>query len=762
MFITNLTGIATTGTYSQGYPLGVKNNHGVVGGPFSPTTGEDGSARLAVYDTIQTETPSVSISIGDTSGLVPSKYPFSGGPPDYIPTVVAGTGTSSNSANSVETSVEVIRELNYKQSVRDGEWNQFSGKFGTPLGTADTGCWNIGNSSEASPYIETINCDNGISVENNFITFAIGGIPGPVVINEGDETLPTYQCPCHVRRPESAWGYNVPPPPNTPDLENYPFKIKDGDDCQGARTYENRDKRIYFFSGEYNGLTGVFTLSSEPFNGLRSWYPRWVSDVRAELFPGESCAVQLINKIGANCTYVHSKVSYRGAGVDDVGVSGTNWKGWCDKEYDYKDKFFEARECPGVTGLDHLYACGDCIVDHSLPGGGICDLTPLYRYTVEDSCDCLAVYNNGRWSHNLGGPFDGPWLGKPHNNWTVDDAEPDWNASNNGTGPLSGNGPLTNLYRTGDGCFLNVGFAGSVGQYPGLAESNYVVIVATGGGGPGAGDNIPPYWSDAECDWMYAVQQMFSDASCTGAGAIFGNDNQGCPSGPITTVKLSQLYAPAPSPFKMDWSCCLSGSAAAVGCPSTPALFDVGDYVNIADYQLNGYHKIGYSFDNGFAIDLSLSGAGALSNNPFSTGCESELAANKMCMWYFSTNGNPDDMGYGTWTLTDTNDCCDCSGASPDPNYFGLTNEGSGVPCTAASGSDILSNSWQVVGRTSGNADSNPDSLDCTWGYQIQFDGCAATGLDGSIAQNLLTGVVPYPATAYIPESYLTSGTTCL
>ena len=752
MFITNLTGIATTGTYSQGYPLGVKNNHGVVGGPFSPTTGGAGSARLAVYDTIQTETPRVSISIGDTSGLVPSKYPFSGGPPDYIPTIVAGTGTSSDSANSVETSVEVVRELNYKQSVRDGGWNQFSGKFETPLGTADTGCWNIGNSSEASPYIETINCDNAILSEGNFISIAIGGIAGPVVIGEGNEP---DECPCTFwsplrRRPEPEWGYG--------SLGWEPFQIELGDDCQGARTYENRDKRLYFFSGAYNGLTGVFTLSSE---GMANGRPMWVSNILIELFLDdlEDCAPRLTSKIGANCTYIHSKVSYRGAGIDDVGVSGTNWIGWCDKKYDYKDKFFEARECPGVTGLGHLYACCD---DGNGGDTAACDLTPLYRYTVEDSCDCLAVYNNGRWSHNLGGPFDGPWLGKPHNNWIVDDAEPDWNASNNGTGPLSGNGPLTNLYRTGDGCFLNAGYVGSIGRYPGLAESNYVVIVATGGGGPGAGDNIPPYWSDAECDWMYAVQQMFSDASCTGAGAIFGDNNQGCPSGTITTVKLSQLYGRAPNPFKMDWSCCLSGSGAASGCPPAPALFDVGDYVNIENYQLMGYHKIGYSFDNGFAIDLSLSGAGALSNNPFSTGCESELATNPICLWYFSTNGNPDDPGTGTWTLTDTNDCCDCSGAAPDPDYFGLTNESSGIPCTAASGSYILSNSWEVVGRTSGNGDSNPDSLDCTWGYQIQFTGCATTGVNGSITQNLLTGVVPYPATAYIPESYLTSGTACL
>ena len=746
-FITNLTGTPIVDTYAEGYPFGVKNDHGVIGGPFSP----DDTARLTFYDTVQTEAPSIS-TIGYVSAIVPSKYPFGGVPPEYIPTIVEGSNTSSNSANSVETSAEVVRELTYKQSVRDGGWNAFSGGFETPLETAYTGCWNIGNSSEASPYIESIHCDNAILSEGNFITFAIGGIPGPVVIDEGNVT---DECPCEFNeirpRPQPKWGYwnRVPSAP----VINVPFAIADGDDCQGRRWKENQDKRLWYFTGVYQELTGVFALSSEKrgFNPVRDdWQPRWVGDVRAELFPEGrfDCSVQMISKIGANCTYIHSKVSYRGTGIDDVGVSGTNWTGWCDDQYEYNDKFFEGRECPGHDP-HHLYACCDDNVDDFLPGFGVCELTPTYGSTIEDSCDCLAIYNNGRWSHNLGGGLDIENYGRDHNDWIVDDAEPDWNASNNGTGPLSGNGPLTNVYRTGEGC-IRAGIG--LERYPGVAGSNFVAIVATGGGGPGAGDNIPPYWSDTECDWIYAVQGMVPDANCTGAYGF-----KGCPSGTITTVKLSQLYAPAPNPWKMDWSCCLSGSGA--GCPSTPALFDVGDYVNIADYQLMGYHKIGYSFDNGFAINLSQSGAGPLSTHPFSTGCDSVADT---CLWMFATLGDPEDSGTGEWTLTEAHDCCDCSGAAPDPDYFGLTNAMSGIPCTAASGSYILSNSWKVVAKTSGNADSNPDSLDCTWGYQIQFTGCATTGVNGSITQNLLTGVVPSPATAYIPESYLTSGTGCI
>jgi hypothetical protein len=35
-FITNLTGTPIVDTYAEGYPFGVKNDHGVIGGPFSP------------------------------------------------------------------------------------------------------------------------------------------------------------------------------------------------------------------------------------------------------------------------------------------------------------------------------------------------------------------------------------------------------------------------------------------------------------------------------------------------------------------------------------------------------------------------------------------------------------------------------------------------------------------------------------------------------------------------------------------------------
>ena len=750
-FITNLTSNPVTGTYAEGYPFGVKNDHGVIGGPFSP----DDTARLTLYDTVQTEASRIS-TIGYVSGIVPSEYPFSGAPPDYIPTIIAGSDTSSDSANSVETSAEVIRELTYKQSVRDGEWNAFSGEFETPLETAYTGCWNIGNSSEASPYIETIHCDNAILSEGNFITFAIGGIPGPVVIDEGDVT---DECPCKFtpirKRPEPEWGRTIP---GLPPTINYPFNIPDGilegeddsGDCQGTRTWENHNKRLYYFSGAYAGLTGIFALSSEPWHWQRSYYPRWV-DVISELLTQRdidmNCVDELLRNIGAKCTYIHSKVSYRGTGISQVGVSGYNWTGWCDDKYNFNDSFFEARECPKVTGLGHLYACCD---DTDPDGYGTCDLTPTYTYTLQDSCDCLAAYTNGRWSHNLGGPIDGDILDPTHSGWIVDDAQPDWNASNNGTGPKSGNGPLASVYWTGEGCFKNDG----VTPYPGITESKTMAIVATGGGGPGAGDNIPPYWDDDNCDWMYAVQEV-----STGTPCIDELNVTGCPTGSSTTVKLSQLWKIGSdlTPFGLDWSCCLSGSAS--GCPSEPALFDVGDYVNIADYQLMGYHKIGYSFDDGFAIDLSQSGAGPLSTNPFSTGCESTV---NTCGWTFATLGDPDERQTGEWTLTNEYDCCDCSGAAPDPDYVGLNGEGTGIPCTAASGSYILSNSWKVVGRTSGNADSNPDSLDCTWGYQVQFTGCATTGVDGTITQNLLTGVVPYPATAYLPESYLTSGTACV
>ena len=177
-FIVNLTGVPQTGTYVGGSPSGIRNNHGILGGPFSPASG-DYAERYSMNTRVPLASgiPHSAPPTGEASGIKPSEYPFlSGTLPDYSPTMLTGTDTASNSANSVETSVEVVRELTYKQSVKDGAWNIFRGKFETPIKTNESGCWNLGTRAEASPHIETLKCDNAIKA-GNFMTFANGGDP---------------------------------------------------------------------------------------------------------------------------------------------------------------------------------------------------------------------------------------------------------------------------------------------------------------------------------------------------------------------------------------------------------------------------------------------------------------------------------------------------------------------------------------------------------------------------------------------------------
>ena len=566
-FIVNLTGVPQTGTYTEGFPSGIRNNHGILSGVL-PASG----------------IPHIAPPTGEASGINPSGYPFSGTLPDYSPTMLTGTDAASNSANSVETSIEVVRELTYKQSVKDGEWNIFSGKFETPLKTEESGCWNMSTRAEASPYIETLNVDNAIQADN-IMTFANGGETLAFTLNRVE---PDCECPPHIPHPIPYWGPAQ-------------YEIEPGDgDCQGVRTWKNKNKRIFYFSGVHAGLTGLFAMSP---------YAEWINDLDQLVLDDRTCLDNLIEDIGATCTHRHNDISYVGTGISDVGVSGVNWTGWCaNSQYQFENTFFETRtDCTDKPG--YLYACNSPLSSELIPTD--------HPYGLQDSCDCLAAYNNGRWSSTFF--IDDPvWDRVGKDSWPVPNAKPDWDASNEGTGPGGVLtplwGPCAHVYYTGEGCFRidpngDIEYPPADFGRPGPNESPLFVIVATGGGGPGSGDNIPPYWSDTECDWMYAIREI-SSATCAETCPPTCPPTTGCPSGPIITVGLSKLWRQEiVFPYGcVDWSCCVSGATCSVGS----SLFDVGDYVNIASYQLSGYYKSAGAFDNGFAIDLSLSGAGAL------------------------------------------------------------------------------------------------------------------------------------------------------
>ena len=483
--------------------------------------------------------------------------------------------TSSASNPSIGNYVESLSE----RIVDEGSWNPLTAEYSTLPFSAESGCWNVGNSSEASPYINTLKVDNAIQADS-VMTFANGANPRPVTPGRPVPFQPPpCDCPPHwplFTLPTPQWG-----------IDEY-FIDQMGGTCQPPRSEGLLNMRVFYFSGDHEGHSGIFAITPDARMGPFT-QPPWYQELTLDrdlfnpfCYPPDALrtAINGGHYPGPNCAYKHLSVSYRGTGISAVGVSGKNWTGYCHSDYQFH--FYESRiggNCSGKPG--YLYACDG--------EGFISELAPTYEFGIEDSCDCKARYDNGRWSSwaHYPKPPDGGG-GKV---W-VRDAEPDWDASNDGalTDEIA-----TKVYWTGSGCFNNDGYAIPVQE--GLDKTKLFAIVATGGGGPGAGDNIPPYWSDTECDWMYAIREVVS-GECNNLeyNPFICCTTTGCPTGPTIEIGLTKLYDASCSSHAyvrcpgVNWVCCLSGTGEAPGssgyCTSIQnrgPLYPNGDYVCYAD-----------------------------------------------------------------------------------------------------------------------------------------------------------------------------------
>ena len=597
-FTTNITGVPTTGQYGpDGKPLNVNN---------------DGGIEVTPQDAGNVPSAGTESRISGDNDKILSGNPYN---QDARSTDTPSPVGNPNMGNYAESISERV--------VDEGSWNSFTAEYSTPPFSAESGYWNIGNSSEASPYINTLKVDNSIQADN-IMTMGIGGSSRPVV---PERNAPPCDCPRFAS--DEDGGYNRPDPQWGKDE----YVLKEGEACQPPRANEViypeapnqgrfggqfaqlRNIKLPYFSGVHFGLTGIFAIV--PFNCVSE--PPWINDLGQDkdLFDdgGGDCwpnqkalrtAINGGNYPGANCTYKHLLVGYRGSAIDNFGVSGANWKGWCfvddaldpllpieeasAQRSDNSYEFYESRvggNCSGKPG--YLYAC-----DHD---GSISELTPMYQWTVQDSCDCLALYDNGRWTCSATLPTKVGWDGPI---W-VQNAEPDWDASNIGSGSRTGD-PTTQVYWTGAGCWTGFGWDDNGQPIENLSgewdETKVFAIVATGGGGPGAGDNIPPYWSDTDCDWMYAIRQVVSGDCADESKKI-----EGSPSGPTIKIGLTKLHDATCGPDKqvgkwpnyeleripcsgIDWECSLSGTGEDPGssgyCTSIynrGPLYPNGDYV---------------------------------------------------------------------------------------------------------------------------------------------------------------------------------------
>jgi hypothetical protein len=547
-FTTNITGVPTTGQYGpDGKPVNINNDGGI------EVTPQDGG-NVPSAGTESRE--------GVNNDKIISGNVYN---PNASSTNTPSPVGNPNMGNYIESISQRV--------VDEGSWNSFTAEYSTAPVSAESGYWNVGNSREASPYVNTLKVDNAIQ-DDNIITIGNGGNPRPVV---SERVAPPCDCPPWGS--DEDGGYNRPDPQWGIDE----YTTNSGEVCQppradevvfpeagvgGAALATLRNIKLPYFSGYHAGLNGIWAIV--PFNYLSE--PQWINDLGQDkdLFDdgGGACwpnqealrtGINGGNYPGANCTYKHLLVGYRGTGLTDVGVSGVNWTGWCGAAFVegpldrkpfqpgrrlYSHEFYESRvggNCSGKPG--YLYAC-----DHD---GHISELTPLYQYTVQDSCDCHALYENGRWKNSA---FLPPPYGWGSQAVWVQNAEPDWDAANSGTNYRES--PPTQVYWSG---FVERTTVDGYSRlkieenFSGIWDKTKVfAIVATGGGGPGAGDNIPPYWSDTECDWIYAIREVVA-GDCTGVD-ISGLSITGCPSGPIIEIGLTKLHDATCGPDQIEES----------------------------------------------------------------------------------------------------------------------------------------------------------------------------------------------------------------
>ena len=243
----------------------------------------------------------------------------------------------------------------------------------------------------------------------------------------------------------------------------------------------------------------------------------------------------------------------------------------------------------------------------------------------------------------------------------------------------------------------------------GLAEVGYAVC-----------SGVAPSWNETECAWDIQVKRVSRCPQDDTPPTLELNSWRSfawCPSGEAITISdRSLFYSPPDAPADpysnepitynhINYASCTGECSCTSGAP----LFDVGDYVDLTSV---------------FAIisGMQLSDVHVTSNAP---------KWSDLQMFDLSKSGA---NGGGGFQWTD----------SPVP------------------GCDITANSWKVTSRAYGGASSTPDSLDCTWGYQIEFTGCAPCSGSTPVTCSGV-GMAPNFGSfdLFIPESNLVSGAIC-
>tara|TARA_R110002126_G_scaffold228248_1_gene372715 strand:- start:1053 stop:1667 length:615 start_codon:yes stop_codon:yes gene_type:complete len=191
-FLTNITNVVTrqTGVYnSDGFPSNVDNDQGNIraGGTiaesekFSSSALGEGGEFTTVVSGVNNQSSQVgpaAFNYKDSRGSIIRYSTTLAGQPNK--NALLGGSSDSSNGDSIHQRRR-IRSLNYKVSVVNGYWSEFSGSFNPALSTTIAGGWNISEDDEQGGTLVpdgTDTASNPSSAAPGRLTY-LGGNPIP-------------------------------------------------------------------------------------------------------------------------------------------------------------------------------------------------------------------------------------------------------------------------------------------------------------------------------------------------------------------------------------------------------------------------------------------------------------------------------------------------------------------------------------------------------------------------------------------------------
>tara|TARA_A100001201_G_scaffold9409_2_gene13901 strand:+ start:172 stop:774 length:603 start_codon:yes stop_codon:yes gene_type:complete len=186
-FITNIATTPVTGTFSNGVPSGIDNNHANVRNAGNvPAGGDTSSNALGEGNPITT----VSSGVGNTFATGPGTWNQQSQFQNIVrvtntiagisnTALVAGGSDSANDANTPLQAATMKVRL-YKTAIRAGNWNEYSGSWSSTPSVVESGGYDIAGSQDNTSTLKASGVDhaaNPTSAEPGELQYDLGGLP---------------------------------------------------------------------------------------------------------------------------------------------------------------------------------------------------------------------------------------------------------------------------------------------------------------------------------------------------------------------------------------------------------------------------------------------------------------------------------------------------------------------------------------------------------------------------------------------------------